>query len=203
MRFLIVEDQAEVRQVLRRIIESLGLETDEATNRLDALAMLTEDPEIGAVLLDLGLPPDEHGYSEGIAFLNEVTRRSSLIKVIVITGQAASPATLAAIENGAHDFLIKPVDVDRLRYAIERAQLFHDSQRENLSSKAKVPMNIVTRTHDEQSIKQLRDDAMAQVFQTMLAECNHNVSQAARRLKITREGLHYYLKKYGIERKKT
>ncbi len=191
MRFLIVEDQADVRQVLRRILESMGLETDEATNREDGLAMMAEDSEIGAVLLDLGLPPDANGYSEGIAFLQEVARRSSLTKVIVITGQAASPATLAAIEHGAHDLLIKPFDADRLRYAIERACLFHKSQRESLAQDAKAPM------------KRTRDEAMAQVFRTMLAECDQNVSEAARRLKISREGLHYYLKKYGIERQKS
>ena len=202
MRFLIVEDQSDVRQTLRRIIESMGLETDEATNRADALAMLTEDPEIGAVLLDLGLPPDAHGYSEGIAFLKEVTQRSSLTKVIVITGQAASPATLAAIENGAHDFILKPFQADRLRYAIERAKLFNETQRENLVVNAKVPMTGVARAYDENSVKQFRDEAMAQVFRTMLAECDHNVSEAARRLNINREALHYYLKKYAIARQK-
>lgn len=203
MRFLIVEDQADVRQVLRRIIESLGLETDEATNREDGLAMMAEDPEIGVVLLDLGLPPDANGYSEGIAFLKEIARRSSLTKVIVITGQAASPATLAAIEHGAHDLLIKPFDAEHLRYAIQRACLFHKSQRESLAQEAKVPMNLVTKADDEQSMKRARDEAMAQVFRTMLAECNQNVSETARRLKISREGLHYYLKKYGIERQKS
>jgi DNA-binding NtrC family response regulator len=203
MRFLIVEDQADVRQVLRRIIESMGIETDEATNRSDALAMMSEDSEIGAVLLDLGLPPDEHGYSEGIEFLKEVTQRSSLTKVIVITGQAASPATLAAIENGAHEFLLKPFDAERLRNAIERACLFHKSQRESLSNSHKVPIHLVAQAQDPQSIAQFRDQALAQVFRTMLAECNGNVSEAARRLKVTREALHYHLRKYGIGRKKT
>jgi two-component system, response regulator RegA len=203
MRFLIVEDQAEVRQVLRRIIESLGFETDEATNRADGLAMMADDAEIGAVLLDLGLPPDEQGYSEGIAFLKEVSQRSSLTKVIVITGQAASPATLAAIEHGAHDFLLKPFDGKQLRHAIERACLFHTSQRENLVSGAKIPISLVAHAHDGQSMKRYRDEALAQVFQTMLAECNGNVSETARRLNVNREALHYHLKKHGIRCKKS
>jgi two-component system, response regulator RegA len=203
MRFLIVEDQPDVRQVLRRIIESMGLETDEATNRHDGLAMMADDSEIGAVLLDLGLPPDEQGYSEGIAFLREAGQRSSLTKAIVITGQAASPATLAAIEHGAHDVLLKPFNAERLQHAIERACLFHASQRESLSSAAKVPMNWIAQVSDDQSMKRSRDEAMAQVFRTMLAECNGNVSETARRLKVNREALHYYLKKYGIRRKKS
>ncbi len=203
MRFLIVEDQADVRQTLRRVLESMGLETDEATNRADALAMMSEDSEIGAVLLDLGLPPDEHGYSEGIEFLKEVSQRSSLTKVIVITGQAASPATLAAVEHGAHDFLIKPFHADQLRYAIERACLFFQSQQQNLSAEDKIPINGIAHVHHEDSLKNFREEALAQLFRTMLAECNGNVSQAARRLKINRGTLHYHLKKYGIRGKKT
>ncbi len=203
MRLLIVEDQADVRQTLRRLVESMGLETDEATNRTDALAMMDEDPEIGAVLLDLGLPPDEHGYSEGVEFLKEVSQRSSLTKVIVITGQAASPATLAAIDHGAHDFLIKPFNSDQLRYSIERACLFHASQQQSLSASNRVPMNLVANAHDQHSIKNFREEALAQVFRTMLAECKGNVSEAARRLGVSREALHYHLRKYGIVRKKT
>ena len=203
MRFLIVEDQADVRCTLRALLESMGHEADEATNRADGLAMMAEDPEIRAVLLDLGLPPDEHGYSEGVAFLKETRQRSSLTKVIVITGHAASPATLAAVENGADDFLVKPFDANRLRYAIDRACLFHNSQRQSLTGSAKVPIQMLAQADDESSIKQLRDDAMAQLFRTMLAECNNNISEAARRLKISREGLHYYLKKFGIDRKKS
>lgn len=202
MRFLIVEDQADVRQVLRRLIESMGFEADEATNRGDALAMMAEDPDIGAVLLDLGLPPQAQGYSEGIEFLKEVTQRSSLTKVIVITGQAASPATLAAIEHGAHDFLIKPVDAERLRHAIDRACLFHQSQRQSMSQGNKIPISAVACAKDRQSIKDFREEALAQVFRTMLAECKGNVSEAARRLKVKREALHYHLKKYGIDRQK-
>ena len=57
MRVLIVEDQSEIRQLLRRQVEALGFSADEATNRPDGLAMLFEDSEIAVVILDLGLPP--------------------------------------------------------------------------------------------------------------------------------------------------
>ena len=71
MRVLIVEDDPSLRPLQRELVESLGHEVDEATNAADALAMLKGDPEIELVLLDLGLPPDAQGISEGIRFLRE------------------------------------------------------------------------------------------------------------------------------------
>ncbi len=62
MSVLIVEDQTEVRNTLSALVESLGFEVDLATNTTDGLAMLSDDSEIGVVLLDLGLPPDGAQY---------------------------------------------------------------------------------------------------------------------------------------------
>jgi CheY-like chemotaxis protein len=59
-RILIVEDDTLAGSTLRELVESFGYEADLATNRPDALAMLDGDPEIGIVLLDLGLPPAAH-----------------------------------------------------------------------------------------------------------------------------------------------
>ena len=72
MRVLIVEDQPELRQLLRRQVEALGFSADEATNRQDGLAMLFGDSEIAVVILDLGLPPKADDYEEGLIFLKTV-----------------------------------------------------------------------------------------------------------------------------------
>ena len=78
MRVLIVEDQTEVRNTLSALVESLGFKVDLATNTTDGLAMLSDDSEIGVVLLDLGLPPDPNSFSEGMRFLKDAAARSSI-----------------------------------------------------------------------------------------------------------------------------
>jgi DNA-binding NtrC family response regulator len=127
MRVLIVEDQSEIRELLRRQVEALGFSADEATNRQDGLAMLFGDSEIGAVILDLGLPPKADHFEEGLTFLKIVQAKNSLAKVIVLTGQSSPVVTMRAIEQGAFDYLEKPVDRQALQYSLRRAMLFRDS----------------------------------------------------------------------------
>ncbi|MEN9759336.1 MAG: hypothetical protein RL676_485 [Pseudomonadota bacterium] len=201
LRVLIVEDQFELRQVLRRQIELQGFAVDEATNREDGLAMLMGDRAIGIVLLDLGLPPDEHGFSEGIEFLCEARRRSTLTQCIVLTGQLAAEAALKSIEHGATDYLTKPVSIDQLGYALDRARLYYHRFNE-LLDQAKVPVHFVADARSETPAKDLRDQSMELLLRTVLTETHHNVSEAARRLNVTREHLYYYIKKFDIERDK-
>ncbi len=199
MRVLIVEDLPDIRTVLRRMVEALGHPVDEATNREDGIAMLFGDNEIGAVLLDLGLPPYVDHYSEGIEFLKAVSARNGLAKVIVLTGHAAPEATRQAIEHGAFDYLEKPIDPGALAYGLHRAALFfqyHLVMRES----DKVNVSLVADASSEMSIKDYRGQAMSKLLKTVLNENGFNVSAAARRLNMGREHLYYYLKKYGITR---
>ena len=113
-RVLIVEDEPELRKILRALIESIGFPVDESTNRQDGLAMLSGDRDIGIVLLDLGLPPEAENDSEGIAFLKTGQQRSSLTKIVVLTGRDSPDAALSAIEHGASDYLTKPFHMEEL-----------------------------------------------------------------------------------------
>lgn len=201
MRVLIVEDQPEVRSVLRRLVEALGHPVDEATNREDGIAMLFTDNDIGSVLLDLGLPPHPDHYSEGIAFLSTVSARNSLAKIIVLTGHAAPDATRQAIEHGAFDYLEKPIDPSALAYALHRAALFYQSHL-GMRESAKVNVSLVADASSDVSMKDYRGQAMSKLLKTVLHENGFNVSAAARQLNMSREHLYYYLKKYGITRPK-
>ena len=198
-RILVVEDQAELRAMLRRLIEDMGFDVDEATNRQDGLAMLTEDHDIGVVVLDLGLPPATHDFSEGIALLKEATKRSALLQCIVLTGQTSSEATLRAIEFGATDFLNKPILPAQLQYSVERAVLYYRKSLQ-LFKDDKIPLHIVADAASENSAKDLRGQTMDLLLRTILTETNHNVSESARRLNITREQMYYYITKHQIQR---
>ena len=86
--------------------------------RPQALAIIRkEDPPV--VIMDLGLPPDPDGVSEGFAILEEVSRIAPRTKMIVVTGNGERRNALKAVAVGAYDFCEKPVELDVLRTIIE------------------------------------------------------------------------------------
>lgn len=199
-RLLLVEDDAALRKMLRRLIESFGIPVDEADNGRDGFAMLKDDPDIELVLLDLGLPPDPHDLSEGIAFLKQAAALARLTKVIVLSGQTQAHATRQAIEHGAFDFLRKPFDATLLKFSIERAITFNSAQ-DQMLGESKVPLYIVAEPKlEETGAKQVREAAMEKLIRMVLADTHHNVSEASRRLGMTREHLYYYMTRYNIRR---
>src|SRR3546814_20575358 len=70
--------------------------------------------EPAVVTLDLGLPPDPDGVSEGFATLETILSLKPDTKVIVASGHGARESALRAISSGAYDFYQKPVDIDQL-----------------------------------------------------------------------------------------
>src|SRR5271170_2289658 len=89
-------------------------------NRAQALAAaLKEHPPV--VVMDLGLPPDPDGVSEGFAALEEILAIAPQTKVIVATGNSERRNALKAVANGAYDFCEKPVDLDVLHTIVDRA----------------------------------------------------------------------------------
>jgi len=126
-RLLLVEDDAATRKLLRWLLE--GIDILEAENRNTALAQLrAHDPQL--VLLDLGLPPDREGVSEGMALLETIQAESPATKVIVLTGQDEHGHALRAIAAGALDFHAKPPS-ETLRSLIERSFYIHELEQEN------------------------------------------------------------------------
>ena len=101
-----------------------------ANNRQQALTVARrEQPPV--VILDLGLPPDPDGVSEGLTTLEEVQRVSPQSKVIVVTGNGARKVALKAIAGGAYDFCEKPVEIEVLRTIIQRSLNLHRLEEEN------------------------------------------------------------------------
>ncbi|PZU55335.1 MAG: sigma-54-dependent Fis family transcriptional regulator [Sphingobium sp.] len=106
-KLLIVEDDPGLQRQLRWAYEDYQLFI--AGDRLEAIEMLRmEAPDV--VTLDLGLPPDPDGTSEGFATLEEILRIKPDTKVIVASGHGARESALNAISGGAYDFYQKPVD---------------------------------------------------------------------------------------------
>src|SRR6185503_11419169 len=119
-RLLIVEDDEGLQRQLRWAYDDY--EVLVASDR-GAAVDLVRSAEPAVVTLDLGLPPDPNGVSEGFATLEKILSLKPETKVIVASGHGARESALKAIALGAYDFYRKPVDIDELGLIVSRA--FH------------------------------------------------------------------------------
>ena len=127
-KLLVVEDDEGLQAQLRWAYEDYDVVI--AGNRADAIAALrTHTPAV--VTLDLGLPPDPDGTSEGFAALEEILALKPDTKIIVASGHDARESALHAIDRGAYDFYAKPVDIDQLGLIVARAFELHAIEDEN------------------------------------------------------------------------
>jgi two-component system NtrC family response regulator len=127
-KLLIVEDDEGLQAQLKWAYDDF--EVIIAGDRASAIAALrAEEPAV--VTLDLGLPPDPDGISEGLAVLDQIVALKPDTKVIVASGHGARESALVAIERGAYDFYQKPVDIEQLGLIVRRALNLHHIEVEN------------------------------------------------------------------------
>lgn len=133
-KLLIVEDDLGLQKQLKWSYEDFDVFC--AANRDEALALLRlEAPDV--VTLDLGLPPDPDGVTEGFAVLDEMLKLKPDTKIIVASGHGAKESALRAIAAGAWDFYQKPVDIDELHLIVRRA--FHVRELEMANERLQQP----------------------------------------------------------------
>lgn len=126
---LLVDDDPEIRNQMKWALCS-DYHVMEAEDRLTALGHVRSMmPPL--MLLDLGLPPDVDGASEGLAILRDTLRVNPLAKIIVITGNSDRRKAISAIESGAYDFIEKPVQLDVLKIVLQRAAYLVNLELEN------------------------------------------------------------------------
>lgn len=127
-KLLVIEDDPGLQAQLKWAYDNF--EVVSATDRASAMAALrAEAPPV--VTLDLGLPPDADGTSEGFAVLDAIMELKPDTKVIVASGHGAPESALEAIRRGAYDFYRKPVNIDTLGLIVDRAWRLHELEAEN------------------------------------------------------------------------
>jgi len=137
-KLLVIEDDAGLQAQLKWAYEDF--EVILAGDRASAIAALrAEAPPV--VTLDLGLPPDPDGTSEGFAVLDEIMSLKPDTKVIVATGHGARESALQAIAKGAYDFYQKPIDIVAIGLIVRRALQLHRIEEENRKLSAKTAKN--------------------------------------------------------------
>jgi len=117
-KLLIVDDDQGLQRQLAWTFEDY--EVLSAIDRESALAQVSAaEPPI--ITLDLGLPPDPDGGSEGLATLEKIREISPHSKVIIMTGNEEREFALKAINLGAYDFYQKPIVAETIRLIVGRA----------------------------------------------------------------------------------
>ena len=125
---LIVEDDPGLQKQLKWSFD--GYEVLVASDREAAIAMVRRhEPAVATV--DLGLPPDPDGASEGLATLESILSLAPDMKIVMVTGNQDRANAVRAIGMGAYDFYQKPVEPEILSLIVERAFRLHDLQQEN------------------------------------------------------------------------
>lgn len=143
---LVVEDDKGLQSQLRWAFEDF--EVALAGDREEAIAQLRRF-EPGVVILDLGLPPDPGGVSEGLATLTEILSLTPDTKIVVVTGDSDRANAMKAVGRGAYDFYQKPVDPEMLGLIVDRAYRVHELERDNrrlTQFQDKMPLNGIIGT---------------------------------------------------------
>ena len=111
----IVDDDEPTRVAMRRLLAAEGLEARAYASASEFLDRFTPDAP-GCIILDVRLP----GLS-GLDLQARLVKREDLLPIIFLTGHAEVPDSVRAIQSGALDFLVKPVDGAVLLAAVQRA----------------------------------------------------------------------------------
>lgn len=128
-RILLVEDDVGLQKQMRWALSPYVVEV--AGSRVEALDKMSTAKPYNAVVLDLGLPPDENSASEGLKTLDEILNLAPRTKVIVASGNVERANAVRAIAKGAFDFIAKPLDSEVLKIIIDRAVRMHTLEEEN------------------------------------------------------------------------
>ncbi len=124
-RILIVDDESAIRFSLRGILEDEGHSVSEAASGEEALAVL-ESGTPDLIFLDIWLPG-----MDGLAVLDALKGREASPPVIVISGHGSIETAVTAIKKGAYDFIEKPLSLDKVVIACDKALEFASLQQEN------------------------------------------------------------------------
>lgn len=124
---LIVDDEQDIRKLIAGVLEDEGFEARSASNSDRALEEL-QKRQPSALLLDVWL---EGSRLSGMELLRHVRERHADLPVLMISGHGSIETAVAAIRDGAYDFVEKPFKTDRLLLALSRAMEAFRLRREN------------------------------------------------------------------------
>jgi DNA-binding response OmpR family regulator len=176
MRLLVVEDNLELAELLRKGLALAGLAADVVNNAADARTALATT-HFAAAVLDLGLPD-----GDGLAVLREIRERKDTTPVLVLTARSGVRDRVTGLRTGADDYLVKPfafeelvariqallrrpgdllgqaLNVGNVAFDIEARQVFVDQQPQFFSAREMAVLEILMRRSGRVVAKKLVED---------------------------------------------
>ena len=130
---LIVDDERDIRELISDILEDEGFATRKAANSEECMAEIGQEPP-ALLILDIWLKDSQ---MDGIDILKTVKRDNPEVPVVIISGHGNIEIAVAAIKQGAYDFIEKPFNIDQLMVVIRRAMETSRLRRENTDLRRK------------------------------------------------------------------
>lgn len=222
-KLMVVEDEPALRNQLKTVL-GRACAIIEATDRVGAVNLFLQHfPKV--VVLDLGLPPDPDGSSEGGRCLEWIIRMRPSTKVVLLASTPQREDAWRALECGAYDFHPKPLLPAELQVIIRRA--FHLCEVEEQSRQLKEalertaageaiagqydPLARADETEgtlpDRRSaggaagaltLKEARDRVERRMVSDAIGNCGGNMTRASELLGVSRPALYDLMKKYGL-----
>src|ERR671921_859117 len=127
LEVLVVDDEADIRELVSGVLEDEGYAVRTAADSTQTLEAV-EERRPSMVLLDVWL---QGSKLDGLQLLQEIKRRDSTIPVLMISGHGNLDTAVAAVREGAVDFIEKPFEAERLIYLVDRATETDRLRREN------------------------------------------------------------------------
>jgi two-component system nitrogen regulation response regulator NtrX len=127
LEVLVVDDEADIRELVSGVLEDEGYSVRTAADSTAALDAI-DDRRPSMVLLDVWL---QGSRLDGLQLLQEIKRRDPSLPVLVISGHGNLDTAVAAVREGAIDFIEKPFEAERLVYLVDRATETDQLRREN------------------------------------------------------------------------
>lgn len=140
-RILVVDDETAVRDVMCSVLLQAGYECHPVSSANDALAVLRSNEKISVVLSDLIM----EGV-DGLTLLSQMKAQHPDIPVVMVTAVHDISVALAAIRNGAYDYLLKPFEKEQLLAMVRRALETRRLRLENLAYQTKLESLVSART---------------------------------------------------------
>jgi len=132
LEVLVVDDEADIRELVSGVLEDEGFTVRSAADSTAALEAI-EERRPSLVLLDVWL---QGSRLDGLQILQEVKRRDPNLPVLMISGHGNLDTAVAAIREGAIDFIEKPFEAERLLHLVNRATETDRLRRENETLRA-------------------------------------------------------------------
>src|SRR5712692_11068486 len=145
-RILVVDDEETIREIVSSMLTTANYKCRQAASGMEALALLESGEEFELMLSDLMM-----ANLDGIGLLERTKERFPDMPVVMVTAVHDISVALAAIRNGAYDYLLKPFERDQLLATVSRALENRRLKLENRTYQSNLESLVEARTDQLQA----------------------------------------------------